>query len=167
MADTEELYVCLYASVRQHSIALTEMRHESPEAFARLRNKTTRDNRTEIKVTANPLGLLKNMEQDESADGGGKNEMVKELICVIGPVKTQQTALKTKHEWECNSRGAHPRCVTACILGKEYKVPTHINWHAFYQMDPNEVTIIEDVDPVNLHVTKLTHLIHNGEKVHT
>lgn len=161
----EEWYICLYASVRQHSIALTEMRHESPEAFARLRNKTTRDNRTEIKVTANPLGLLRNMEQADNKSEG-KSEVIKELTCVIGPVRARETALEIKQKWEGNSRGAHPRCVTACILGKEYNVHTYINWHAFYQMDPNEVTIIEDIDPENSCVTKLTHLIH-GKESHT
>jgi len=163
MADggDKELFVCLYASARQHSIALTEMRHESPKAFARLRNKTTRDNRTEIKITANPLGLLQNMEQNEHR-GEGKHDVIKELTCVIGPIHDRGIALKIKQQWEGKSRGTHPRCVTACLLARQYNVPVRINWHAFYQMDPLEVTIIEEVDPDSSRVTKLTHFIHDN-----
>lgn len=156
--EPNEWYVCLFASARQNSMALTEMKHESPGAFALLRTKTTRDNRTEIKITANPLGLLKTMENCAENGLDVVRETVKGLACFIGPISDLKVAKEIKKSWENESRGLNPRCVTGNLLGQQYGVPVSIDWHAFYQINRNEVTIIEHVDKNNS-VVKLSYLV--------
>ncbi len=87
-----------------------------------------------------------------------KNVKKWDLVCVVGPVATEEMANALMQQWESSSRGLQPRSICGLVLANLYNLPRTVDWYAFFKLREQEVYIFE---------TKNKHLLflrrYNGE----
>jgi hypothetical protein len=151
--STENWYVCL-VSVRERQSLDNFL---SPKKLdKRCTNKT---NRTRIYTTKNPQEMLNSLKMTKSKTSSSHHNSVlsssssytkrvssPELVCIIGPVNSEENAAKLEAGWVKLSRGLQSRAVTGAIIAKYYNLDSTINWYSFYRLDENEVFIEESYD---------------------
>jgi len=148
----ENWYVCL-VSVRERQSLSNFL---SPNKLdKRCTNKT---NRTKIYTTKNPHGMLNVLKISKSSTSTSptnhstistsytKRLETLELVCIIGPVNSEENATKLESRWVKLSRGLQSRAITGAIIAKYYNLDSTINWYSFYRLDESEVCIEESYD---------------------